>query len=152
MEKYTQLISGLSDVATNGIFLVLVLAVFLIFMVLPKRKEQQEEETFLQSLKVGDKVVTIGGWHGIIVTIDKEQVHLQLASGMAPVVIERKALSRDATHFIYRRKEQKERSVESKKEKKKAQSHKVAKKEKRAHKEADKIKEAAKEGLGESTT
>ncbi len=148
MEKYIQLTAGLTDIATNGIFLVLVLGVFLIFMVLPKRKEQREEETFLQSLKIGDKVVTIGGWHGIIVAIGNERIHLQLASGMAPAIIERKALSRDATHFIYRRKEA---NVEGKNEKKNTQPNKVVKKEKKAPKEAEKVK-AAKENREEGNT
>lgn len=46
-------------------FLVLV-AVFYFFMYRPQKKQEQERNAFLGSLKKGDHVVTAGGIYGII--------------------------------------------------------------------------------------
>jgi len=50
-------------------------AIFLIFYFLvlrPQSKKRKETTAFLSSLKKGDKVVTIGGIHGVIVNIREE--------------------------------------------------------------------------------
>mgnify|MGYP001287006028 CR=1 FL=1 len=47
-------------------------AIFLIFYFLvlrPQSKKRKEAKVYLESLKKGDKVVTIGGMHGVIANI-----------------------------------------------------------------------------------
>src|ERR1043166_7613823 len=58
---------------------VLVLAIFYFVMVLPMRKRQQKVQAFLDSLKVGDRVVTSGGLYGSITRINDQSVQLQIA-------------------------------------------------------------------------
>ena len=58
---------------------VLVLAIFYFVMVLPMRKRQQKVQAFLDSLKVGDRVVTSGGIFGSITRITDSAVQLQIA-------------------------------------------------------------------------
>ena len=58
---------------------VLVLAIFYFVMVLPMRKRQQKVQAFLDSLKVGDRVVTSGGIFGSITRINDDAVQLQIA-------------------------------------------------------------------------
>ncbi|TLU81572.1 MAG: preprotein translocase subunit YajC [Chlorobium sp.] len=53
--------------------LVLIFIVFYFFMIRPQQKKQKERETVLDSLKRGDKVVTIGGAHGTVAGIDTEK-------------------------------------------------------------------------------
>ena len=49
--------------------LVLILVVFYFFMIRPQMKKQKELKKFRENMKVGDKVVTIGGIHGKILEL-----------------------------------------------------------------------------------
>ncbi len=56
-------------------------AIFLIFYFLvlrPQSKKRKETKVYLESLKKGDKVVTIGGMHGVITTIREDSGTLTL--------------------------------------------------------------------------
>ncbi|MBN1278352.1 MAG: preprotein translocase subunit YajC [Chlorobium sp.] len=53
--------------------LVLIFVVFYFFMIRPQQKKQKEREKVLDSLKRGDRVVTIGGIHGTVAGIDTEK-------------------------------------------------------------------------------
>ena len=52
--------------STSLIFFMLIFAVLYFFMIRPQIKKQKKEAAFRKALKVGDKVVTIGGIHGRI--------------------------------------------------------------------------------------
>lgn len=56
------------------IMLGMILVVFYFFMIRPQMKKQKELKNFRESLKVGDKVVTIGGVHGKILEINDSTV------------------------------------------------------------------------------
>ncbi len=47
-------------------------------MIRPQRKRQRERVQLLNALKVGDRVVTIGGLHGTILEINDELVVLKV--------------------------------------------------------------------------
>jgi preprotein translocase subunit YajC len=53
--------------------LVLIFVVFYFFMIRPQQKKQKDREQVLDSLKRGDKIVTIGGVHGTVAGIDTEK-------------------------------------------------------------------------------
>ncbi len=53
--------------------LVLIFVVFYFFMIRPQQKKQKDREKVLDSLKRGDKVITIGGAHGTVAGIDTEK-------------------------------------------------------------------------------
>ncbi|MFZ4524058.1 MAG: preprotein translocase subunit YajC [Chlorobium sp.] len=53
--------------------LVLIFVVFYFFMIRPQQKKQKDREKVLDSLKRGDKVVSIGGVHGTVAGIDTEK-------------------------------------------------------------------------------
>jgi preprotein translocase subunit YajC len=56
------------------IMLVMILVVFYFFMIRPQMKKQKELKKFRENLKVGDKVVTIGGVHGKILEISESTI------------------------------------------------------------------------------
>jgi preprotein translocase subunit YajC len=58
---------------------VLVLGIFYFIILLPMRKKQQKVQQFLESLKVGDKVVTTGGIYGQVTRLGGDSVQLQIA-------------------------------------------------------------------------
>jgi preprotein translocase subunit YajC len=77
----------------GGIFLV-----FWLFMIRPQQQKQKDQKKFLEGLKKGDKVVTIGGAHGVIVSVGEQTVTVEVdASKGARIVFEKSSISKDAS-------------------------------------------------------
>ena len=57
----------------------LVLAIFYFIILLPMKRKQQKVEEFLDSLKVGDRVITTGGIYGQVTRLGEQSVQLQVA-------------------------------------------------------------------------
>ncbi len=74
--------------------LVLIFVVFYFFLIRPQQKKQKEREKVLDSLKRGDKIVTIGGMHGTVAGIDSEKktVLIQIADNQK-VTFDRSAVA-----------------------------------------------------------
>lgn len=62
----------------NIVMMLAVVAVVYFFMIRPQTKRQKEEKKFRESLSKGDKVVTIGGLHGKILSMDEKTVLLEV--------------------------------------------------------------------------
>ncbi len=60
------------------VFLLAIFVVFYFFLILPQRRQQKREQEFRNSLKKGDKVVTIAGIHGEIDAIEGDTVLLEV--------------------------------------------------------------------------
>ena len=58
---------------------VLVLAIFYFIILLPMKRRQQNVQTFLAALKVGDRIVTSGGIFGTITRVSDQSLQLQIA-------------------------------------------------------------------------
>src|SRR5690242_21869526 len=58
---------------------VIVLGIFYFIILMPMRKKQQKVQQFLESLKVGDKVITTGGIWGQVTRLSGDVVQLQIA-------------------------------------------------------------------------
>ena len=71
--------------------LVLIVVVFWLFFIRPQSKKAKEEQKFRDSLQKGDKVVTIGGFHGKVVEVKESTVIISLAPNME-VEVEKTAL------------------------------------------------------------
>lgn len=48
----------------------------------PQKKQQQERQNLLNSLKKGDKIITIGGMYGAITDISEKTVKVEVAEGV----------------------------------------------------------------------
>jgi preprotein translocase subunit YajC len=57
----------------------LVLAIFYFVILLPMKRRQKKVQEFLDSLKIGDKVVTTGGIFGSITKVTDQSIQLQIA-------------------------------------------------------------------------
>jgi preprotein translocase subunit YajC len=53
---------------------VIIIAIFYFLIIRPQNKKQKETQRMLGALKKGDKVVTIGGIHGTIASLDGNDV------------------------------------------------------------------------------
>lgn len=52
------------------IFMVVILGGMMIYMTRTQKKQQNQRQALLDSMKIGDSVVTIGGLHGVISDFD----------------------------------------------------------------------------------
>jgi preprotein translocase subunit YajC len=57
----------------------LVFAIFYFIILLPTKRRQKRLQEFLDTLKVGDKVVTSGGIYGSVTKVNGQTVQLQIA-------------------------------------------------------------------------
>ena len=73
-----------------------IVIIFYFFMVRPQQKKQKDQKNFIESMKKGDNVVTIGGVHGKVVSIDGETVVLDVDRG-TKLTIEKSAVSLEAS-------------------------------------------------------
>ncbi|HEY8418563.1 MAG TPA: preprotein translocase subunit YajC [Limnochordales bacterium] len=57
----------------------IMMAVFYFLLIRPQQQQQKKRREMLDSLKVGDKVITVGGIHGEITAVKDDEVHLRIA-------------------------------------------------------------------------
>ena len=87
-------------VAANGggmsmwLMLALIFVVMYFFMIRPQKKQQKELQNFRDSLKKGDKVVTIGGIYGTVVEIKENTVLIEVDNAVK-IRVSKKALVKD---------------------------------------------------------
>ena len=62
-------------------FLVAIFALFYFVMIRPQRKRQKQQQTMIQGLQKGDKVITAGGIYGTIESVSEESVVIKVESG-----------------------------------------------------------------------
>lgn len=73
----TQILAGGGQGMQSILMLGLMVIVFYFFMIRPQMKKQKELKKFREGLKVGDKVVSIGGIHGKILEVTDTTVLIQ---------------------------------------------------------------------------
>lgn len=61
--------------------LLLMFAIFYFLLIRPQQKRQKAVQQMQSELKKGDKIVTIGGMHGIVDAIDEGQVVVKSGDG-----------------------------------------------------------------------
>lgn len=80
------------------VFLAGIFLVFYFFMIRPQQKRQKEQKKFISEVKKGDRVVTIGGVHGKILSIDDETITLEVEKGT--IKVNKSALSFESSKSI----------------------------------------------------
>mgnify|MGYP002514188110 CR=1 FL=1 len=78
------------------IMLALIFVVMWFFMIRPQRKQQKELQNFRDSLKKGDKVVTIGGIYGTVCEIKEGSVLIEVDNNVK-IRVSKQALVKDFT-------------------------------------------------------
>ena len=78
------------------IMLALIFVVMWFFIIRPQRKQQKELQNFRDSLKKGDKVVTIGGIYGTVCEIKEGSVLIEVDNNVK-IRVSKQALVKDFT-------------------------------------------------------
>lgn len=73
--------------------LVLIAVVFYLLLIRPQRKRVRQQQALVESIAAGDRVVTIGGVHATVQSVDGETIRLEIAPGTV-VTMSRGAVAR----------------------------------------------------------
>ncbi len=84
------------DVSTI-IMLVVMAAIFYFMLIRPENKRKKEAEQLRSSLKVGDKITTIGGIQGKVVSVADEKFVIETGADQVRVEFAKWALSTNET-------------------------------------------------------
>ena len=72
---------GGSSLWVTIIFMVVIFGAMYFLTIRPQSKRQKEHQQLIEALKEGDKVITIGGIYGEIVSISEDSIVLKVESG-----------------------------------------------------------------------
>lgn len=92
MTTFLQATAGQGSIWPTILMMVALFAIMYFFMIRPQQKKQKEINKFRNSLAVGQDVVSIGGIHGTIKSIDGNIVVLKIATGVE-IRIEKAAIN-----------------------------------------------------------
>ena len=74
--------AGAGNSFTTILFLLLLFGVVYFLMIRPQQKRRREAQELQNKLGPGDQIVTIGGLHGTIVSVDADVATLEVAPGV----------------------------------------------------------------------
>ena len=77
--------------------LVLIVVVFYFFMIRPQMKKAKDQKKYIEALKKGDKILTIGGIYGKIVEVREDATIIMEVEDGTKMKISKNAVSNDAT-------------------------------------------------------
>ncbi len=70
--------AGTASMMTTIITFVLIILIFYFLIIRPQKKKDKETKAMLEAMKKGDKVVTIGGIHGTVVSVKDQTVVIKV--------------------------------------------------------------------------
>jgi preprotein translocase subunit YajC len=67
----------------EGFFILIILVLFLVwlFLVRPQRRRRQAHEAMVDELRIGDEVLTAGGFFATVRAISEDEVRVELSPG-----------------------------------------------------------------------
>ena len=69
--------------------LILMFAMMYLLLIRPQRQQQRRQQEMLDSLKVGDEVITVGGIYGDVTEVQSDRVSLEIAEDVEIEVAKR---------------------------------------------------------------
>lgn len=66
---------------TSMVFMLLIIVVFYFFMIRPQQKKAKDQKKFIEEVKVGDRIVTVGGAHGRVAELEDDTFVLEVERG-----------------------------------------------------------------------
>ena len=71
------------------IFIIAILILMWFLLIRPQRRRQVESQRLLDSLSVGQEIVTAGGLYGTITELDEDEARVEIAEGIEVRVAKR---------------------------------------------------------------
>ena len=85
------------------IFFGAIIVVFYFFMIRPQQKKAKDQKKFIDEIKRGDAVVTIGGAHGTVAELEGDTFILEVEKG-GRIRFNKSAISMEATKAVANKK------------------------------------------------
>ena len=96
MNQAILLQTGTGGNYTQFIMLGGMIVIFYLFFIRPQQKKQKDTKKFIEAIKKGDQVVTLGGIHGKVVAVDDNTVTLDVDRGNK-LVVEKSSISLESS-------------------------------------------------------
>lgn len=93
---FLQAASGQTSMIYQLVMWAGIIGVFYFFMIRPQQKKQKEQKKFLEELKKGDEVITIGGLHATVISVYETTVTLDVDGKGTKMKFEKSSISRKA--------------------------------------------------------
>lgn len=84
--------SPTATLISYGVMIVVMIAVFYFMLIRPQRKKDKQVKDMLNALKPGDRVTTIGGIYGTIMSIKDDTITLAVGAQRTEMVFARWAI------------------------------------------------------------
>lgn len=84
---------------TQFIMLAGMIGIFYFFFIRPQQKKQKDQKKFIEEIKKGDQVVTLGGVHGKVVSVDESTITLDVDRGNK-LVVEKSSISLETSKRV----------------------------------------------------
>jgi preprotein translocase subunit YajC len=65
---------GTGSIVSTFVPFILIIVIFYFLIIRPQNKKQKETQKMLSALKKGDRIITVGGIHGVISTVRESSV------------------------------------------------------------------------------
>ena len=85
------------DMMSTIVMLVAMLGIFYFMLIRPENKRKKEAEQMRNSVKTGDKIVTIGGITGTVVNVKDTRIVLETGADQVRIELEKWAISSNET-------------------------------------------------------
>lgn len=92
-----------SSAMVQLLFMGAIIAVFYFFMIRPQQKKAKEQKKFIEEIKKGDDVVTIGGAHGRVAELEGDTFILEVEKG-GRIRFSKSSISMESTKSAYAKK------------------------------------------------
>lgn len=72
--------NGAASMGMMIVWMVVIFGIMYFLMIRPQKKEQKRLQTMLNSMEVGDSVVTTSGFYGVVIDLTDEDVIVEFGS------------------------------------------------------------------------
>ena len=90
---------GFAAMAPQILFMVAIIGVFYFFMIRPQQKKAKDQKKFIEDIKIGEKVITIGGAHGRVAELDGDTFVMEVERG-GRIRFSKSAISLEASKAV----------------------------------------------------
>ena len=84
---------GPADMFKGMLPIILMFGAMYFLLIAPQRKKQKEHEKMMNSIKVGDEVVTTGGIYGVVTSVKDDRFVIRIGSDNAKVEVKKGFIS-----------------------------------------------------------
>ena len=65
----------------NLVFLALLIGVFYFLLIRPQKRRVEQHRSLIESVQIGDEIITIGGLFGTVRAIGEDQIEIEVSPG-----------------------------------------------------------------------